>query len=355
MSLFGELIIIWMFMLFITSFISLGLLIWFLVRRYRKSNRTREINTIIPEYLPPKGISVSSAGTIARKQTRIFSAQLIDLAVRHYLKIYEIPGKSFFRKTDYELEIVKDISDLLPEEREILTDIFESPTVHARLDMATLKRNMRAKMNLSDNQQKLDKDIRGTYALRARDPAVSGWFKRASLFTLLFAVITLSPWLFTTAIIGFVIGLTIKPLTDRGLELARYLKGLELYIKVAETDRLRMLQSPEGAAKLPAPVDTDDKRQLVKLYERVLPYAILFGQEKQWNKQLGQYYESINQAPGWYVGSNPVFNAVAFSTAINSFNQAATSYAAPASSSSGASGGGGFSGGGGGGGGGGGW
>jgi len=83
-------------------------------------------------------------------------------------------------------------------------------------------------------------------------------------------------------------------------------------------------------------------------------YAILFNQEKGWNKQLGKYYESINQAPDWYIGNGMVFNAVMFSAAMNSFNEA-SSYASSTSSNTGGSMGGGSSGGGGGGGGGGGW
>jgi uncharacterized membrane protein len=128
-----------------------------------------------------------------------------------------------------------------------------------------------------------------------------------------------------------------------------------MYIKTAETDRLRMLQSPNGAEKLGAPIDTNDARQLIKLYERVLPYAISFGQEKEWNNRLGHYYETLNESPIWYAGhNNAAFNAVALSSAMSSFNTAA-SYSDPSSSSSGGSSGGGSSGGGGGGGGGGGW
>ena len=87
------------------------------------------------------------------------------------------------------------------------------------------------------------------------------------------------------------------------------------------------------------------------LYERVLPYAVLFGQEKEWTKQLGHYYESTGSQPNWYVG-NTSFNAAAFSTGMSGLAQS-VSYASSSSSSSGGSGGGGSSGGGGGGGGGG--
>ncbi|RYF29034.1 MAG: hypothetical protein EOO17_03070 [Chloroflexi bacterium] len=94
----------------------------------------------------------------------------------------------------------------------------------------------------------------------------------------------------------------------------------------------------------------------MKLYERVLPYAILFGQEKEWGDQMGRYYESIGSQPEWYSGANnsSLFNAAVLSSAISNFNTAA-SYTSASSSSTGGSAGGGSSGGGGGGGGGGGW
>ena len=114
-----------------------------------------------------------------------------------------------------------------------------------------------------------------------------------------------------------------------------------------------MLQSPEGANKVQ--VDLSDSKKLVELYEKLLPYAILFGQEKEWNKRLGDYYQSAGVQPGWYSGANmAAFNAAAFSSAMSNLNTSINSTGAGFSSSGGSSGGG-FSGGGGGGGGGGGW
>ncbi len=344
----------WAVSLVVTFLIASALTIWYLVRYHRRSNRLSELKTIVPEYLPPKDASVSTAGSIINKSNRAFSAQLIDFAVRHYIKIYQTREKSLFKTANYELEIIKDISNLKDEEQEIFRDLFDDPRVGARLDMETLKHNTKFGTLLRDNKKKLDTSIKGQYGLRKRDDQQSAWFKHAAIITLLLAIITLSPWLLIAAIIGFVCAATLRPLSDKGLELSRYLKGLELYIKTAETERLRMVQSPDGAAKLDKPIDINDERQLIKLYERVLPYAILFGQEKEWNNRLGQYYQSVNESPDWYHGNNTAFNAAIFSTAISNFSSAA-SYSDPSNSSSGGSGGGGSSGGGGGGGGGGGW
>ena len=136
-----------------------------------------------------------------------------------------------------------------------------------------------------------------------------------------------------------------KPLTAVGAETRDHLLGLKQFIEWAEADRIRMLQSPEGAERVP--VDTDDPRQMLRLYETLLPYAVVFGQEKQWARELAVLYGEGN-SPTWYAGSSG-FNAAAFSAGISNLSSSSAS----ASSTSGGSSGGGSAGGGGGGGGGG--
>jgi uncharacterized membrane protein YgcG len=128
--------------------------------------------------------------------------------------------------------------------------------------------------------------------------------------------------------------------------------GLREYIRLAEADRIRMLQSASGAEV--------DEQRIVQVYERLLPYAMLFGFETEWQGELGRYYRE--SSPEWATGTS------SFSTAfpLRAFDLAvATSPAtrmrssgsgggsrSSFSSSHGGSSGGGFSGGGGGGGGG---
>ena len=144
----------------------------------------------------------------------------------------------------------------------------------------------------------------------------------------------------------------LRPLTAEGSKLYDQLIGLKMYIQLAEADRLQMLQSISGADK----VTTSDGNQIVKIYERLLPYAVLFGLEKQWAAELAKYYGTTS--PDWYSGSNiGAFDVAAFSTGIAAFSAVSASTTSSSSSSSfsssGGSGGGGSSGGGGGGGGGG--
>ncbi|MBP5512002.1 DUF2207 domain-containing protein, partial [Candidatus Saccharibacteria bacterium] len=96
--------------------------------------------------------------------------------------------------------------------------------------------------------------------------------------------------------------------TMHGLEISRYTDGLKLYIKMAEADRLKFLQSVEG-------VDTSEAG-IVKLYEKLLPYAALFGLEKSWMKELEKYYQLENiTAPTWYDAS---FSYAALSSVMHS-------------------------------------
>lgn len=336
---------------FIASFIILFYLMYLLDR---VGQRKKELGTIVAEYTPPKDTSVTVAASIISSSNKTFAAQLIDLAVRHYIKIYEIDKKWIFGAKDYELEIIKDISTLLEEEQEILRDIFSGKTqVGERLKMSSLKNSTSVYMSTLDNDKKLKEMIRGQYGLQEKNPNKSQIFKKMGWIFMAVAILSLNFPLLIISIVAIIIGYTLYVLTDKGLALKRYLEGLKLYIKVAEVERLKMLQSPEGAQKIDN-LDTNDPKQLVKLYERTLPYAILFGQEEEWNNQLGRYYESLGGQPEWYSGSNTVFNAAVFSSAMNSFS-ATSSYTSASSSTSGGSSGGGSSGGGGGGGGGGGW
>ena len=144
--------------------------------------------------------------------------------------------------------------------------------------------------------------------------------------------------------------------TIKGLELSRYADGLKLYIKMAEAERLKFLQSV-------GTVDTSEEG-IVKLNEKLLPYAALFGLEKSWMKELEHYYELHDmEAPDWYTTG---FSYAAIS-AVQSISHRPIDTSSSggwsgggsggwsSSSSSSGGGGGGFSGGGGGGGGGGGW
>jgi hypothetical protein len=141
--------------------------------------------------------------------------------------------------------------------------------------------------------------------------------------------------------------------TLKGVEANDALLGLKDYIKLAEADRLKFGQSAEGAEKIAeGSFDPNDPKMKVKLFESLLPYAMLFGLEKSWAKQFADIYK---RPPEWYQGHGTAFTTGYLVGSLGSFQSVtAQTFVAPSSSSgSGFSGGG--AGGGGGGGGGGGW
>ena len=133
--------------------------------------------------------------------------------------------------------------------------------------------------------------------------------------------------------------------TRLGAETREYLEGVRLFITVAEEDRITMLQSFSGAERSEA-----DGVAVIHLYERLLPYAMLFNLEKEWAKVLEvRYSAEPAYVPYWYPGI-ALHGFANLSTSLSRYTDSVTNAVSYTSSSAGGSTGGGFAGGGGGGG-----
>lgn len=133
--------------------------------------------------------------------------------------------------------------------------------------------------------------------------------------------------------------------TPAGRLVADQVAGFRMYLGTAERERIRLLANTD------LPEDTPEQ------FERMLPYALALGVEREWAARFADVLERASYAPDWYAGHAFVYGPV-FADHLSSFGSTFGSTlaeaTAPPGSSSG-SGGGGSSGGGGGGGGGGGW
>jgi uncharacterized membrane protein YgcG len=145
-----------------------------------------------------------------------------------------------------------------------------------------------------------------------------------------------------------------RRITDEGLKASNYMEGLKMYIKMAEADRLEFLQSVNGVD-----ISSDG---IVKLYEKLLPYAAVFGLEKSWMKEMKMYCEinEIDEPSYLLTGitvadfSNSMRSAASYASSSSYTIAGGGSFSSSSSGGGGGGGGGGgFSGGGGGGGGGG--
>ena len=354
-TLFERFMAFWAVVQAFSAVIVLVISVWLMVSFRRWKYRSRELKPIPVEYIPPRGHSLTIAAMAMPTQRAVPTAQLMDLAVQHYIVIRETQPKSGLRPAEYEIEIVRDLSGKKPEEIEQVKDMFGGilPRIGTKINLSTLKNDLQYTSRLMDNSQKLSKLVM-TYGVFEKDARKKRQYRVWSAVMGVVAVLTLAIPSFVLALQLFVASFFISRLSDDGLKLRRYMLGLKHYISVAEVERLKFSQSPEGAAAI-AQLDlsgTTEGAKTLRLYERLLPYAIIFGQEKQWAVELGRYYEQVGAQPDWYVGQT-AFNAIAFGVAMNSFSQSMSSYAGGMNSNTGGSGGSGFSGGGGGGGGGG--
>ena len=83
--------------------------------------------------------------------------------------------------------------------------------------------------------------------------------------------------------------------TQLGSEVLEHLQGLREYLTIAEADRLKVLQSPQGAQR--TRIDPSDPAAVVRLYEKLLPWAIVWGVEDQWGEVLGEQYAQTQTEP----------------------------------------------------------
>lgn len=205
MSLFEKLLNVWLIVQGALLAVGIGLVIWLTARYYRWSNRKNEHDPIAPEYLPPKDASVEESARLLGT-SKSFNALLIDLAVRHYLKLYQTSnGKGLFSSAEYEIEIIRSIDDLRPEEQEVLRDIFNGKTeVGSLLEMKKLKNDTKLCKRMQDNTKKLKTLVRGDYDLRHKVPEQSDRYSRLGKWALLATVLLLSPAVLVVTIVAFV-------------------------------------------------------------------------------------------------------------------------------------------------------
>ena len=336
----------------------LGFAIYLLYRIIKDGRSEKTNKPIVPQYLPPKNINVLGASKLLFASQAKMSAIILELAANGYIEIHENEVKGFLgKKKEYTLKLInRDAKDSL--HKEILDSLFKGKSEYIiknndtktgqelYSDINTYLTNFEKRVFYKSNK-KFEKLNAISFALCIigliiGSMAIGGLMENLGSDLYFLPVVSL-----IVLLIINIIALGISPLSLKGSEMKEYLLGLKMYMKMAEADRLKYLQSVEGAER----IISNEGGAKVKLYEKLMPYASIFGIEKSWNRVLEVEYGDYT--PDWYVGQG-AFNAMAFSSTMNNISSSMNSYSSSTGSSgSGFSGG--SAGGGGGGGGGGGW
>ncbi len=314
----------------------------------KKGRDPKGRGNIIAEYDVPSDLRPAETGAIVYENfnNSFLTAEIIYLAAHGYLKIIRQPKTGMFSKEDFILEKVKDSDKALKNyQSELLTFLFSEVDDKQQVKISDLK---------DDFYTHLEKWKKEVWALLKTEKYYSntGQGQKILLLILGLGIMGLSFPLFavfgawgTGSIIlsGLIVVMFSRWMpqkTQSGVLTKEYLLGLKEYLTVAEKDRLKFHNAP----------DKDPQT-----FEKLLPYAIVFGVEEQWAEKFKDIYKT---PPNWY--SDPSlsnFNSILFVSSLHSFsNNSIHSLATPTHSGAGGfGGGGGFSGGGFGGGGGGSW
>jgi len=330
----------------LAAFLPLLTLIFSLRYWYKHGRDPKGTGVIVAQYDVPDSLTpMEAAGIVNEKITGAnISAEIIYLATKGYLKINQLETKTLgiFKNTDYELVRLKEGTDLPNEfDRKLMQSLFDGND----------------SVKLSDLKNVFYKDAKEIIQDAAKNLLEKGYYKNLGRMKnaggRAVVIIFLAVWLsvFLAGIFGGVvaIGIILSAIiygivshffpakTEKGVATKEYLLGLKEYLQIAEKDRINFHNAPE---KKP------------EIFEKLLPFAMVFGVEKAWAKEFEGIYLT---PPSWYSGSpGHAFNTIYFADSMSNFNSFAASSMTSSPSSRG-SGGGGFSGGGGGGGGGGGW
>ena len=332
----------------VTGFLIFLLLTWAAYIRFFRRNSSAELPIIVPQYKPAGAPSLLETGIISFKRSHLRQALIVELAVKNQIEIESVAGDEgtfVLRRTNVDKD----------EDGVMQALGLDRNGSEVRIGAAAMKSDNReislALENLiATKTRNLDRD--GYFMKRELKLTLTVWLLGVGLYVLWSIV---ASQLDTMTEAGYLAApiLTFLPFSlvywllvskrrysKKGKDVIAHLKGLEMYIELAEKDRLEFLQSPKGASLELSEISGE---KTLKLYEDILPWAILLGLQKQWGEVLTALYEK-QKSPKWFIGAS------VNTQTLSRFDQAMANSLAV--SSTGGSSGGGSSGGGGGGGGG---
>ncbi|MCM3657932.1 DUF2207 domain-containing protein [Agromyces mediolanus] len=267
----------------------------------------------VVQYLPDRSSTVLRDALLADADRRAVPAALVDLAVRRKIRL--VTDASAGDRAPIGVVIVAG-ARFTSEEYAVLEALVGPDHVPGRLRRFSADRRalgLRIKALLRFTEDLLARE--GLVATRriswpGTTLTVLAYLGMLSEAVLIVFALVANDWLALgvtlVATAATILTVIITPASWRKyLPTARpkreHLDGLRQYLQLAEADRLRALQSPRGAQLVPETVDAEaassagaggptepgtDALARFHLHERLLPYAVVFGVEREWAAKL---------------------------------------------------------------------
>ena len=311
-----------------------------------KHGKDPKINkAITPEFEIPENLTPLEMGPLIKNGDIIdsfISAAIVDLAVKKYIIIEQIDRAWYSGGKDFKLTKIRPEEEFLAlnfPERVLVEKIFgEKKEVFLSLlktkfykELPAIQRTTVDNLALKDLISTKGRTLRTIFFVSAAVLLFA-----ALLLAIFFLSIPAGASLGLSAIIFISFGIVMPKRTPKGAELNWRIKGFEMYMRKAEIYRQRFNEKEN-------------------IFEKFLPYAMVFGITKLWIKKMEEiygkeYFQSYHAV--WFAGAAAgSFNADSFASQMNSLSSGISSSVGTSSGAGGSGG----SGGGGGGGGGGGW
>jgi len=285
------------------------LLIAAIVHRFTRWRDAPGRGTIIAQYTAPEDHDLVLAADVIGKGHEALSAGFVGLAVRGFVEVIDLRPRQGgddadrfalrFRNRDgataAELRLLKALFDDFAEGEEVRLGSIDA-AAGAELYALGLRARDRAVASGLRALPKpgLDRLLRVlSWPVVLAFAVPIGW---ASLLEVSWGPIL--GWLIATIGAAFVQKLVLRRpylLTEKGAEVRDHLRGMRVYLDLAEEERLRVLQSTTGALR----VDTKDRGAVVRLNEKLLPYAMLWDVERSWSEALEVQYAATGVGASW--------------------------------------------------------
>lgn len=248
-----------------------------------------------PQFAAPDGIRPGQVGTVVDETADLvdITATLLDLAVRNYLTIVELPRETQFCRLDWELRRLNEGGpELLPYERALLDAVFaDGDTVR----VSTLGPVLRPRLDLVREHLYADVVTQGWFANRP-DAVRNRWTTAGlvlvgagAVLTVVLAVVTKFALAgIAVMLAGFALALAgqVAPArTARGAAVLGRVVGLQRYL------------AEESSADLP-------HSHRLEFASRCLPYAAVLGLTDKWAQEIAATDDDDDPDAGigWYSG-----------------------------------------------------
>jgi len=254
----------------------------------------RATDIVIPQYEAPEA-HLQLASRLAGQPNRAFAAQVVDLAVRGKLRILDDPDDN---KDDFVLELVDD-DGLTGFDRELVEALFATDRTPGKRFSLTAQTQSFTKGYEAIRKRAESRLVLDDWMTTERRTSGARFLMVAGGATAALAwILNLYATIVHDDGTGFIPAIAAtwggwqavtkaaktRDLTAKGADLNNYLLGMKDYLELAEADRFRVLQSVTGAER--TRVDPNDPIALVKLYEQLLPWAVMWGIERSWGEVL---------------------------------------------------------------------